>query len=67
MVAVLSGMYHLSHRQVVTAMSDLFGVKIGLGSIARLRGEVTRALEKAVAEAQEYVQRQPLVGADETA
>ena len=66
MVAVLSGMYHLSHRQIVTAMSDLFGVKMGLGSVTSLRSEGSRAIEKAVVEAQEYIQRQPIVGADET-
>jgi hypothetical protein len=31
-----------------------------------LRSEGSRAIEKAVAEAQEYIQRQPIVGADET-
>jgi hypothetical protein len=59
-------MYHLSHRQIVRAMSDRFGLKIGLGSIARLRSEGSRAVEKAVSQAQEYIQRQPIVGADET-
>jgi IS1 family transposase len=65
-VAILSGMYHLSHRAVKNVMWDLFGVEIGLGSIHRLRREASQAVSPAVGEAQNYVQAQPIVGADET-
>lgn len=65
-VAILSGMYHLSHRAVKNGMWDLFGVQIGLGSINRLRREAGQAVSPAVESAQNYIQAQPMVGADET-
>ena len=66
MVSLMNGMYRHSHRMVVSAMSDFFGVKISLGSINRLRIEASEAVSEPVAEAQVYVQSAPLVGADET-
>ncbi len=65
-VALLSGMYRHSHRMVVSAMADLFGVKMCLGSVNRLRTEASEAVSKAVAEAKVYMQSSPIVGADET-
>ena len=65
-VSVLSGMYRHSHRMVVTAMSDLFGVKMSLGTVNRLRKEASCAVSGAVEEAKAYIQSAPIVGADET-
>jgi hypothetical protein len=65
-VSLLSGMYRHSHRMVVAAMSDFFGVKMSVGSVNRLRTEASQAVAMPVTEAQAYVQQQPLVGADET-
>ena len=65
-VSVLSGMYRHSHRMVVSAMSDLFGVKMSLGTVNRLRKEGSEAVSGAVEEAKAYVQSAPIVGADET-
>ncbi len=65
-VAHLSGMYRHSHRMVVSAMSDLFRVRISVGSVNRLRTEASDSVSIPVAQAQEYVQQQPIVGADET-
>ena len=65
-VSLMSGMYRHSQRMVVSAMSDLFGVRISLGSVNRLRSEASEAVSIPVAEAQVYVQSQPIVGADET-
>jgi hypothetical protein len=65
-VSLMSGMYRHSHRMVVSAMSDLFGLRISLGSVNRLRREASEAVSIPVAEAQVYVQSQPIVGADET-
>ena len=65
-VSVLSGMYRHSHRMVVSAMSDLFGVKMSLGTVNRLRTEASEAVSGAVDEAKAYVQSAPIVGADET-
>ncbi len=66
MVSLLSGMYRHSHRMVQSAMSDLLGVKMSLGTINRLRLEASEAVAKPVSEAQEYVQYSAIVGADET-
>ena len=66
MVSLLSGMYRHSHRMVQSAMSDLLGVKMSLGTINRLRLEASEAVAKPVSEAQEYVQSSAIVGADET-
>ena len=65
-VSLLSGMYRHSHRMVVAAMSDLFGVKMSVGSVNRLRIEASEAVSIPVAAAQVYVQSSQIVGADET-
>jgi len=65
-VSVLSGMYRHSVRMVVAAMSDLFGVKMSLGTVNRLRKEASNAVSGAVEEAKAYIQSSPIVGADET-
>lgn len=66
MVSLLSGMYRHSHRMVASAMSDLFGVKMSVGTVNRLRTEGSEAVSEAVEEAQTYVQQAQIVGADET-
>ena len=65
-VALLSGVYRHSQRMVQSAMQDLFGVTMSLGSVNNLRQEASRAVATAVESAQQYVQQQPVVGADET-
>ena len=44
LVSLMSGVYGHSHRMVVSAMSDFFGVKMSLGTVNRLRKEVSIAL-----------------------
>jgi hypothetical protein len=51
---------------VISALSDLFGVKMSLGTVNRLRKEGSEALSGAVEEAKAYIQSAPIVGADET-
>ncbi len=65
-VALLNGMYHHSHRMLITAMRDLFGVKICLGTVNRLRKEGSNSVAQAVEEAKSYIQSASEVGADET-
>jgi transposase len=65
-VSLLSGVYHLSHQAVKNVMWDLCGVEIGTGSINRLRKEASQSVSPAVESAQNYIQAQPIVGADET-
>ena len=62
----MSGVYRHSHRMVVSAMSDFFGVKMSLGTVNRLRKEASVALSSAVDEAKTYIQSAPMVNADET-
>jgi hypothetical protein len=65
-VSVLNGMYRHSHRMVGSALSDLFGVRMSLGTVNRLRKEASSAVSAPVEEAKDYVQSAPIVGADET-
>jgi transposase len=65
-VALLSGGYRLSYRQVSAVMADLFGVRLSRGGVGRLRQEVNEAVRGAVDEAKEYVQGQSVMHSDET-
>ena len=65
-VALLSGTYRQSHQQVKTCLAALFEIEISMGSINRLRREVSEALAQPVAEAHAYVQREAVIHSDET-
>lgn len=54
-VATLASGCRLSHRMIVSVMRDLFGVRMGLGSVTRILGRASAAVEKPVEEAQTYV------------
>ncbi|KAB8316714.1 IS66 family transposase [Tolypothrix campylonemoides VB511288] len=66
LVAVLSGLYRHSQRMVQSAMQDIFGIPMSLGTVNKLRLEASSAVESVVSEAKVYVQNSPVVGADET-
>jgi len=66
MVALLSGGYRLSYRQVCGVMDDLFGVRLSRGGVGRLRQEISDAVSPVVEEAKAYVQSQPVMHSDET-
>lgn len=66
LVAVLSGLYRHSTRMVQSAMLDIFGITMSLGTVNKLRLEASDAIESAVFEAKQYVQNSNIVGADET-
>jgi len=66
LVALFTGGYRISKRNVVQLLSDCFGVKISVGSIKRLEADLSTALAEPVAEAQAYVQAHPHVHMDET-
>jgi hypothetical protein len=51
---------------VQSALSELFGISMSLGTVNRLRLEANEAIANCVDEAKLYVQQQPIVGADET-
>ncbi|RUS92267.1 IS66 family transposase ISH10B [Dulcicalothrix desertica PCC 7102] len=66
MVALLSGLYRNSHRMVQSALADLFGISMSLGTVNKLRLEASNAVATCVEEAKLYVQHSKVVGADET-
>jgi transposase len=64
--ALGTGAYHLSERTTQTMLADLFGVSIGLGTVATLEQATVQALAEPVAEARALVHAQPAAYLDET-
>jgi transposase len=64
--ALCTGAYHLSKRTTQSVLEDLFGVSLGLGTVANLEQATAQAVATPVAEARAYVQAQPVAYADET-
>jgi transposase len=64
--ALCTGAYHLSKRTTQTVLEDLFGVSMGLGTVANLEQATVQALVETVAEARAFVQAQPAAYLDET-
>jgi transposase len=65
-VALLSGKFHLSKRNVEEILSDLFGLQIALGTVSNTEARVAAALEEPVEEARRFVQQQAVAHLDET-
>jgi transposase len=61
-----TGAYHLFKRTTQTMLADLFGVAIGLGTVAHLEQATVQALAEPVAEARAVVQAPPVAYLDET-
>ncbi len=66
MLGLFSSQYRQSDRQIQNIMQGVFSIEMSLGSINRLRCEVSESVSDAVAEAMGYVQQQPTVSIDET-
>lgn len=66
MVAVLSGQYHLSKRQIEALLGEFFGIEMGLGTVSALEQATSQALEDPVAEVHAAVKEQPVATVDET-
>lgn len=64
--ALCTGAYHLSKRTTQNVLEDLFGVALGLGTVAHLEQATVQALAEPVAEARAYVQVEPAAYVDET-
>ena len=64
--ALCTGAYHLSKRTTQRALEDMFGVQMGLRTIAPLEHATGQAVAEPVAAARAYVQRQPVAYLDET-
>ncbi len=65
-VALSTGLYHVSKRVAGGLLSELFGVELSLGSVSACEAAASEAVAAPVAEAHAYVQRQEIANADET-
>jgi transposase len=65
-VGYLTGRIGASHREVQEILATLCQTEVSVGSITVLERAVSTALATPVAEAVQYVQRQPVRNADET-
>ncbi len=65
-VALLSGRYRLSRREVAAVCADLLGVDLAVGSVDDLCQATAQALAAPVADLQAAVQQAAVVNADET-
>jgi transposase len=65
-VAVLSGRYRLSRREVVGGCTDVLGVPLAVGSVDRRCQATAEALAAPVAELEQAVQQASVAPADET-
>jgi transposase len=55
-VAMLTGVYHLSRRRTQQLLRELFGIELSLGSVSAMEARVSKALVPAVDEAQREVE-----------
>jgi transposase len=65
-IALLSGRYRLSRREVRQMLQDLWAVRVSLGTVVRQEQVQSAALAPVVAEAQAAVQQAAVVNIDET-
>lgn len=66
MVGYLTGRLHLSHRDVVEALKGLYGLELGLGSVAAMQRQLGENLATVVKTAAEFVKQQAASYVDET-
>lgn len=66
LIALLTGIYHLSRRQAVSLLHDILGVRISLGALSSVEARVSEAIEPAVAEAWSSVHGAAVKHADAT-
>jgi transposase len=65
-IGYLCGRFGVSQRDVTELLASLFQVQMGLGSIPAQERRISQALQAPVAQAQAYVQQQPVINLDET-
>ena len=56
-VAMLTGVYHLSRRSAQQLLRELFGIEVSLGALSRMEARASKALAPAFEEAQREVER----------
>jgi transposase len=65
-IALLTGVYHLSRRKTVGLLSDVVGVRISLGAVSAVEERVSNAVEQPVHEAWRRVARSRVKHTDGT-
>ena len=65
-IALLSGRYRLSRREVRQLLQDLWAVRVSLGAVVRQEQAQSAALAPVVEEARAAVQQAAVVNMDET-
>jgi transposase len=65
-IALCTGCYHLSKRQVEELLSTTLDIPISLGTICNIEQRVSAAVAEPVAEAKRHLQQAAVVHADET-
>lgn len=65
-VALLTGVYHLSRRQAQRLLRELFGISISLGALSAMESRASEALETAYEEAMREVEHADVKHTDAT-
>lgn len=65
-IALLTGVYHLSRRDARELVADLLHVDLSVGSVVAAESRISAALASPIEAAREYVASQAAVHADET-
>jgi transposase len=65
-IALLTGVYHLSRRQAVSLGSDVLGIELSLGAVSAIEARVSEAVAPAVDEAWKQVENAPVKHTDGT-
>ena len=65
-MALVTGIYHLSRRKAATLLSDLLGVRVSLGALSAVEARVSDAVQPAVEEAWDAVGRAKVKHTDGT-
>jgi transposase len=66
LIALFTGVYHLSRRQTVRVLNDVLGTQISLGAVSAVEARVSVALKPAADEAWADVDQAPVKHADAT-
>ena len=66
LIALLTGAYHMSRRTTATLLGDVLGVKLSLGTVSNVEGQVSDALAGAHAEALARVRQAKVKNLDAT-
>jgi transposase len=65
-VAMLTGVYHLSRRKAQQLLRELFGIEVSLGALSRMEARASQALKSAFDEAQREVEQADVKHTDAT-